>query len=59
MLRFLLERNKLNITNKTAQEKMKKYHYANPELGQIAKIDDHIPDSLIAWATSRYKILGI
>ena len=59
VLRFLLERNKLNITNKTAQEKMKKYHYANPELGQIAKIDDHIPDSLIAWATSRYKILGI
>jgi len=59
VLRFLLERNKLNITSKIAQEKMKKYHYSNPDLGQIAKEDDHIPDSLIAWATSRYKILGI
>jgi intein/homing endonuclease len=59
VIRFLLEKNKLNITDKTAQEKVKKYHYKDPELGIIEKKDDHIPDSLIAWATSRYRILGI
>jgi hypothetical protein len=59
VLRYLLEKNLLNITDKTAQEKMKKYHFKNPELGIIEKEDDHIPDSLIAWASSRYKILGI
>jgi hypothetical protein len=59
VLRFLLERNKLNITDKTCQDKMKKYHYKDADLGTIDKKDDHYPDSLIAWATSRYKILGI
>jgi hypothetical protein len=59
VLRFLLEKNILNITNKIAQDKCKKYHYKNPELSIIAKEDDHIPDSLIAWASSRYRILGI
>lgn len=59
VLRFLLERDKLNITDKKAKEKMQKYHYKNPDQGIIDKEDDHIPDSLIAWATSRYKILGI
>lgn len=59
VLRYLLERNLLNITSKLAQDKMKKYHYKNIDLGTIAKEDDHIPDSLIAWASSRYKILGI
>lgn len=59
VLRFLLEKNKINITEKIAQEKMKKYHYKDPELGIIDKKDDHIPDSLIAWAASRYRILGI
>lgn len=59
VLRYLLEKNKINISDKTCQEKMKKYHYKNPEMGIIAKEDDHYPDSLIAWASSRYKILGI
>lgn len=59
VLRYLLEKNLLNITGKIAQEKMKKYHFKNPELGIIEKEDDHIPDSMIAWASSRYKILGI
>jgi hypothetical protein len=59
VIRFLLEKNKLNITDKIAQEKVKKYHYKDPELGIIDKKDDHVPDSLIAWATSRYRILGI
>lgn len=59
VLRYLLEKDKLNITDKICQDKMKKYHYKNAEEGIIAKEDDHYPDSLIAWATSRYKILGI
>lgn len=59
VLRFLLEKNKINITDKTAQDKVKKYHYKDPELGIIDKKDDHIPDSLISWAASRSKILGI
>jgi len=59
VLRFMLERNLLNITDYTCQKKMKAYHYKNPEIGEIAKEDDHYPDALIAWAASRYKILGI
>lgn len=59
VLRYLLEKNKFNITDKVCQDKMKKYHYKDAELGVIAKEDDHFPDSLIAWATSRHKILGI
>lgn len=59
VLRFMLERNILNITDYICQKKMKAYHYKKPEIGEIAKEDDHYPDSLIAWAASRYKILGI
>lgn len=59
VLRYFLEKNKFNITDKTCQEKVKKYHYKDAEAGTIAKVDDHYPDSLIAWATSRYKVLGI
>jgi len=59
VIRLLLEKNRLNITDKTAQEKCKKYHYKNPEQGIIAKEDDHIPDSLIAWGSSRHHLLGI
>ncbi|MFA5397905.1 MAG: hypothetical protein WC346_17980 [Methanogenium sp.] len=58
VLRFLLENNLLNISDKICQDKMKKYHYKNVELGIIAKEDDHYPDSLIAWAASRYKLLA-
>jgi phage terminase small subunit len=57
VIRLLLEKDRLNITDKTAQEKMKKYHYKNPEQGIIAKEDDHIPDSYIAWGSSRHKLL--
>ena len=57
VIRLLLEKDRLNITDKTAQEKMKKYHYKNPEQGIIAKEDDHIPDSFIAWGSSRHKLL--
>jgi phage terminase small subunit len=57
VIRLLLEKDRLNITDKTAQEKMKKYHYKNPEQGIIAKEDDHICDSFIAWGSSRHKLL--
>jgi hypothetical protein len=59
VIRFLLEKNKLNITSKEAKQKMQKYHYENADLGTIKKEDDHIPDSFIAWGASRHKMLGI
>ena len=59
VIRLLLEKDRLNITDKTAQDKMKKYHYKNPEQGIIAKEDDHVADSFIAWGSSRHKLLGI
>lgn len=58
VLRFLLENNLLNITDKVCQDKMKKYHYKNVELGIIDKVDDHYPDSLISWAASKYTLLS-
>lgn len=59
VIRYLLERNLLDITDKTLQEKLKKFHYKNVDLEQIDKVDDHFPDALIAWASSRWKILNI
>lgn len=59
VIRLLLEKDKLNITDKIAQDKMKKFHYKNPEQGIIDKIDDHVPDSFIAWGSSRHNLLGI
>ena len=59
VIRLLLEKDRLNIKDKTAQDKMKKYHYKNAEQGIIAKDDDHIPDSFIAWGSSRHNLLGI
>ncbi len=59
VLRYLLERNLMNISDKECQDKMKKYHYKNVDLQTIDKIDDHYPDSLIAWAASKFRLLGI
>lgn len=58
VLRLLLDKNKFNITNNVAQRKMKAYHFKDPEHEVIDKVDDHIPDSLIAWASSRMSLLG-
>jgi len=48
----------IDVSDKTAQDKFKKYHYSNPDQEIIAKEDDHYPDALIAWAASRWKIVG-
>ena len=55
-LRFLLERDLINIRDKTCQDKMKKYHYKDPDLEIIEKKDDHYPDALIAWASSKVQM---
>lgn len=57
-VRFLLEKNLLNITDKTLKEKMQKYHYKDAEQEKIEKEDDHDPDALTAWAASRSHLLG-
>lgn len=59
VIRYLLERDMIDITDKTLQDKMKKYHYKNVDLETIDKVDDHYPDSLIAWGSSRWKMLDI
>jgi hypothetical protein len=58
VIRYLLQKNLIDITDKTTQDKLKKYHYSNVDQGIIAKKDDHYPDALIAWGASRWKILG-
>jgi hypothetical protein len=59
VVRFYLENDLINIKDKILQDKMKKYHYKNADQGIIDKIDDHYPDSLIAWAASRWRILAL
>ena len=58
VIRYLLERKLINITDKTLQDKLKRYHYKNIDLEQIDKVDDHYPDALIAWGSSCWKLLG-
>lgn len=58
VIRFLLQKNMIDISDKVAQNKLKKYHYSNADQGIIAKEDDHYPDALIAWASSIWRILG-
>ena len=59
VVRFYLENDLINIKDKILQDKMKKYHYKNADQGVIDKIDDHYCDSLIAWASSRWRILAL
>lgn len=58
VIRYLLQKNMIDITDKIFQDKLKKYHYSNVEQEIIAKEDDHFPDAFIAWASTRWKILG-
>ena len=57
-MRFLLEKNLIDIADKTAKEKLQKYHYKKADDEQIAKEDDHDPDAFTAWACSKSWILG-
>jgi len=57
VMRFLLEKDLFDIGDKTAKEKLQKYHYKNLEQEQIAKEDDHDPDAFTAWAVSKSWLL--
>ena len=57
VMRYLLEKGILDIADKTAKEKLQKYHYQNPETDQVAKEDDHDPDAFTAWAASKSHLL--
>lgn len=57
-MRYLLERDLIDITDKTTKEKFQKYHYKNAEIEQIAKEDDHDPDAGTSWAVSKFWLLG-
>ncbi len=57
-MRLLLEKNILDVADKTAKEKLQKYHYKDPEQELIAKKDDHDPDAFTAWAVSKSWMLG-
>lgn len=57
-MRFLLEKDLLDIADKTLKEKLQKYHYKNIDQELIAKEDDHDPDALTAWAVSKSWLLG-
>lgn len=58
VIRFLLEKNLINISDKILKDKMQKYHYKDAEKEIIDKIDDHYPDALIAYAAIKWKMLG-
>lgn len=58
VLRFYLEKDIINIKDKVCIKKMQKYHYKNIETETIDKVDDHYPDALIAWASTRWRVLG-
>lgn len=57
-MRYLFEQNLIDIADKTAKEKLQKYHYKNIDTELIAKEDDHDPDALTAWAVSKHWLLG-
>lgn len=57
-MQHLLEKNLLDIADKTTKEKLQKYHYKNEEQEIIAKEDDHDPDAFTAWAVSKSWLLG-
>ena len=57
-MRFLLEKNLIDISDRTAKEKLQKYHYKNIEQELIAKEDDHYPDAFTSWAVSKSWLLG-
>lgn len=57
VMRFLLEKDLIDIADKVAKEKLQKYHYKSTELEQVAKEDDHDPDAFTAWAASKYHLL--
>jgi hypothetical protein len=57
VMRYLFEKNLIDIADKTAKDKLQKYHYKNPELEQIAKEDDHDPDAFTAWAANKSHLL--
>lgn len=57
-MQYLLERDLLAITDKTAKEKLQKYRYKNEEQELVEKKDDHDPDAFTAWAVSKSWLLG-
>jgi hypothetical protein len=57
-MRYLLEKGLIDIADKTAKEKLQKYHYKNVETEQIAKEDDHDPDAFVSWAVSKSYLLA-
>jgi len=58
VIRFYLKTEIVNIKSKEFKKFMQKYHYKNVDLEIIEKKDDHFPDAFIAWAASRWRILG-
>jgi hypothetical protein len=58
VLRYMFERNLIDITDKETKENLQKYHYKDPEKEQVEKVDDHDVDALISWAASKYNLLG-
>ncbi len=56
-MRYLLEKNLIDIADKTAKEKLQKYHYKDIEQEQIAKKDDHDPDAFCSWGVSKSWLL--
>jgi len=58
VMRFLLEKDLLDIAPRITKQKLQQYHYRNPQTELINKEDDHHADALTAWAASKSYLLG-
>ncbi len=58
IMRYLLEKDLIDIADPVAKEKLQRYRYKNVESELIEKVDDHDTDAFIAWAVSKDWVLG-
>jgi hypothetical protein len=58
VVRFLLEKKIIGITNLEFKKELQKYHYKDAEHEVVDKIEDHSADALTAWAASKSNLLG-
>lgn len=57
VLSFMLENNMLDIYDPLVRDKMQILQYQNIDLNKVKKVDDHVPDSGIAWGVARHYLL--
>ena len=57
VVRFLMANTYLAIAPAYVIKKLMQYHYKNMDQDLVEKIDDHVPDSIVAWGVSKLKYI--